>query len=86
MTISAGQISQTVTVEVTGDVIVETDAEMLAEGCDALVLVTDWKQFRELDFAKMASKMHSPIVIDGRNFLDQQLLTDLGFQYVGIGH
>lgn len=68
------------------NVIVETDAEMLAEGCDALVLVTDWKQFRELDFAKMASKMHSPIVIDGRNFLDQQLLTDIGFQYVGIGH
>ena len=68
------------------NVIVETDAEMLAEGCDALVLVTDWKQFRELDFAKMASKMHTPIMIDGRNFLDQQLLTDLGFQYVGIGH
>ena len=67
------------------NVIVETDAEMLAEGCDALVLVTDWKQFRELDFAKMASKMHTPIVIDGRNFLDQQLLTDLGFQYVGVG-
>ena len=67
------------------NVIVETDAEMLAEGCDALVLVTDWKQFRELDFAKMASKMHTPIMIDGRNFLDQQLLTDIGFQYVGIG-
>ncbi|MEM9213115.1 MAG: UDP-glucose/GDP-mannose dehydrogenase family protein [Cyanobacteria bacterium P01_F01_bin.150] len=67
------------------NVLVETDAEMLAEGCDALVLVTDWKQFRELDFAKMASKMNTPIMIDGRNFLDQQLLTDLGFQYVGIG-
>ena len=67
------------------NVIVETDVDMLAEGCDALVLVTDWKQFRELDFAKMAAKMHTPIVIDGRNFLDQQLLTDLGFQYVGIG-
>lgn len=67
------------------NVIVETDAEMLAEGCDALVLVTDWKQFKDLDFAVMASKMNTPIMIDGRNFLNQQLLTDLGFQYVGIG-
>lgn len=67
------------------NVIVETDPEMLAEGCDALVLVTDWKKFKELDYAKMAAKMHSPIIIDGRNFLDQQYLTEIGFQYVGIG-
>ncbi|NER00095.1 MAG: UDP-glucose/GDP-mannose dehydrogenase family protein [Cyanothece sp. SIO2G6] len=67
------------------NVIVETDPEMLAEGCDALVLVTDWKKFKDLDYGKMAAKMHSPIIIDGRNFLDRQLLTELGFQYVGIG-
>ncbi|NET49920.1 MAG: UDP-glucose/GDP-mannose dehydrogenase family protein [Merismopedia sp. SIO2A8] len=67
------------------NVIVETDPEMLAEGCDALVLVTDWTQFKDLDFGKISEKMNTPIIIDGRNFLDQQLLADLGFQYVGVG-
>lgn len=67
------------------NVMVETDAERLADGCDALVLVTDWKQFKSLDFKKMAGLMNSPIIIDGRNFLDKQALEDIGFQYVGIG-
>jgi UDPglucose 6-dehydrogenase len=67
------------------DVTVETDPERLADGCDALVLVTDWQQFRDLDFVKMAKLMNSPIVIDGRNFLDRQQLEQAGFRYVGVG-
>lgn len=67
------------------NVIVETDAERLADGCDALVLVTDWAQFRTLDYAKMATLMTHPVMIDGRNFLDQQALESIGFRYVGIG-
>jgi UDPglucose 6-dehydrogenase len=67
-------------------VIVETDAERLADGCDALVLVTDWQPFQSLDYAKMATLMNSPILIDGRNFLDRAALTQAGFQYLGIGH
>jgi UDPglucose 6-dehydrogenase len=67
------------------NVIVETDPERLADGCDALVLVTDWKQFATLDYAKMASLMTHPVMIDGRNFLDQQALEAAGFRYVGIG-
>jgi UDPglucose 6-dehydrogenase len=67
------------------NVMVETDAERLADGCDALVLVTDWKQFRTLDFAKMATLMNTPIIIDGRNFLDQEAVEKAGFRYVGIG-
>lgn len=67
------------------NVMVETDPERLADGCDALVLVTDWKQFQKLDYKKMASLMHSPIIIDGRNFLDKHALEEMGFQYVGIG-
>ena len=66
-------------------VIVETDPERLADGCDALVLVTDWANFRELDFAKMASLMNAPVMIDGRNFLDQSKLEQAGFRYLGIG-
>jgi UDPglucose 6-dehydrogenase len=67
------------------NVIVETDPERLADGCDALVLVTDWAQFQTLDFAKMATLMNNPVIIDGRNFLDRQALQAAGFQYVGIG-
>jgi len=67
------------------NVFVETDAERLADGCDALVLVTDWKQFRTLDYGKMAKLMNHPVMIDGRNFLDQETLEKAGFRYVGIG-
>lgn len=66
-------------------VIVENDAIHLADGCDALVLVTDWAQFKELDYATIARQMHSPILIDGRNFLNREALVQAGFQYVGIG-
>lgn len=66
-------------------VLVETDAERLADGCDALVLVTDWQQFQSLDYRKMATLMNNPVMIDGRNFLDPKELQLAGFQYVGIG-
>ncbi|BAB72616.1 UDP-glucose dehydrogenase family protein [Anabaena sp. FACHB-709] len=66
-------------------VLVETDAERLADGCDALVLVTEWQQFSGLDYAKMAKLMNNPVVIDGRNFLDPETLVRAGFQYVGVG-
>jgi UDPglucose 6-dehydrogenase len=67
------------------NVIVETDPERLADGCDALVLVTDWAQFRDLDYAKMAKLMNHPVIIDGRNFLDQESLERMGYRFVGIG-
>ena len=66
-------------------VLVETDPERLADGCDALVLVTDWQQFRNLDYGKMATLMNNPVMIDGRNFLDREELQRAGFYYVGVG-
>ncbi len=66
-------------------VLVETDAERLADGCDALVLVTEWQQFSNLDYAKMAKLMDHPVIIDGRNFLDPETMVRAGFQYVGVG-
>lgn len=66
-------------------VVVETDAERLADGCDALVVVTEWAQFSSLDYAKMAKLMNNPVIIDGRNFLDPEMLVRAGFQYMGIG-
>jgi UDPglucose 6-dehydrogenase len=66
-------------------VLVETDAERLADGCDALVLVTEWQQFSHLDYVKMAKLMIHPVMIDGRNFLDPETMVRAGFQYVGVG-
>ncbi|MBD1854830.1 MULTISPECIES: UDP-glucose dehydrogenase family protein [Leptolyngbya] len=59
--------------------------EQLAEGCDAIVLVTDWKEFRDLDYTALAHRMEFALMIDGRNFLDPDQLTEAGFTYVGIG-
>ncbi len=66
-------------------VIIETEPEMLADGCDALVLVTDWQEFLKFDYVKMAQLMNHSVIIDGRNFLDRDALVKIGFRYVGIG-
>jgi UDPglucose 6-dehydrogenase len=66
-------------------VFVETDPERLADGCDALVVVTDWEQFRRLDYVKMAKLMNNPVIIDGRNFLDREEVEKAGFRFLGIG-
>ncbi len=78
-------ISQTGMRHGISDVIVETDADRLADGCDALVLVTEWQQFKTLDYVNMAKLMHTPILIDGRNFLNEAILQEAGFRYIGIG-
>ena len=49
------------------------------------MLVTDWAKFKELDYSKMASLMNAPVMIDGRNFLDQKALEAAGFKYLGMG-
>lgn len=64
---------------------VETDVERLADSCDALVLVTDWQKFNNLDYGKMAGLMNHAVMIDGRNFLDRGKLEQAGFHYVGVG-
>lgn len=56
-----------------------------AEGADALVLMTEWKEFREIDWNKIKSAMKNPAVFDGRNFLNAETLAQFGFSYVGIG-
>jgi UDPglucose 6-dehydrogenase len=54
-------------------------------GADALVVVTEWNEFREPDFAKIRDLMRHPAVFDGRNIYDPEVLRDLGFHYEGIG-
>jgi len=55
------------------------------EGADAAVLVTEWGEFAELDWAAAAARMARPLVVDGRNFLDPGKLRAAGFAYEGIG-
>jgi UDPglucose 6-dehydrogenase len=56
-----------------------------AEGADAVVLVTEWKQFRQPDFARIRGLMRMPVLFDGRNIYDAGQLAELGFLYRGIG-
>jgi len=55
------------------------------EGVDAAILVTEWPEFAELDWAAAAETMARPLLIDGRNFLDASRLRSAGFEYEGIG-
>ena len=54
-------------------------------GADAAILVTEWPEFAELDWAAAAGAMSRPVIIDGRNFLDPEALRAAGFTYEGIG-
>jgi UDPglucose 6-dehydrogenase len=54
-------------------------------GADAAILVTEWSEFRELDWAAVAGEMANPVLIDGRNFLDPEAIRAAGFAYEGIG-
>jgi len=62
-----------------------TDPLKAVRNADALVLATEWPEFREADFALVKELMHSPIIFDGRNHLDREMLVEIGFDYCGIG-
>jgi len=55
------------------------------QNADALVLLTEWNQYRALDLAKVKSLMKTPVFIDLRNVYDPAQMTELGFQYHSIG-
>jgi UDPglucose 6-dehydrogenase len=55
------------------------------DGCDALVIVTEWKAFRSPDFDLLKQKLKFPIIFDGRNLYEPQAMQELGFEYQGIG-
>jgi UDPglucose 6-dehydrogenase len=55
------------------------------DGASALVLVTEWKQFREPNFANIKKLLKYPVIFDGRNQYDPKTLREAGFDYVGIG-
>jgi UDPglucose 6-dehydrogenase len=55
------------------------------KGASALILVTEWNEFRSLDMAKVAKLMKNPVLIDGRNIYVPEEMTKAGFRYMGIG-
>jgi UDPglucose 6-dehydrogenase len=61
------------------------DAYQVASGADALVVVTEWNEFRHLDLPRLKASMRRPVVVDGRNIYDPTIMRGLGFTYRGIG-
>jgi UDPglucose 6-dehydrogenase len=71
--------------ELLGSVEMTSSAMEALDGADAAVLVTEWAEFAELDWAAAAGRMTRPLIVDGRNFLDPEALVKAGFEYEGIG-
>ncbi len=61
------------------------DQYEILRGADALIIVTEWDQFREPDFELMKKFMKGKIIIDGRNIYDPEKVKNLGFSYCGVG-
>jgi UDPglucose 6-dehydrogenase len=55
------------------------------EGADALIIVTEWKEFRSPDLGRVKSSLRQPIVFDGRNIFDPTAARAVGLEYFGIG-
>lgn len=56
-----------------------------AKDADCLVIITEWNEFKELDFSKLKKIMKQPIIVDGRNIYDPVKMQNLGFRYYGVG-
>jgi UDPglucose 6-dehydrogenase len=61
------------------------DPYALADGADAMVVITDWNEFKQLDLPKIRNLMRKPNLIDGRNIYEPEEMKALGFRYRGIG-
>jgi UDPglucose 6-dehydrogenase len=61
------------------------DAYQVSEDSDCLLVVTEWNEFKDLDFKRIKKLMKQPIIVDGRNIYDPKEMKKLGFKYVGIG-
>ncbi len=67
------------------EVLMQEDPYTLAEGCDALVVVTEWNEFKQLDLERLRDLMNQPVLLDGRNIYDPKQMAALKFTYRGIG-
>jgi UDPglucose 6-dehydrogenase len=67
------------------DVTLCQDAYEVAQGADALVIITDWNEFKHLSLPKLKKAMRQPIIVDGRNIYEVEQMKALGFVYRGVG-
>jgi UDPglucose 6-dehydrogenase len=68
-----------------GSVRIADSAMAAVEGCDALAIVTEWREFRSPDFAALKAKLAAPLIFDGRNLYDPAMVKAQGFEYFPIG-
>ncbi|CAM3452183.1 UDP-glucose/GDP-mannose dehydrogenase family protein [Kibdelosporangium persicum] len=68
-----------------GSVTVVDDPYLVGKEADALVILTEWPEFRTLDWPKLASVVRNPVVVDTRNLLDKDTLRRAGFTWTGLG-
>jgi UDPglucose 6-dehydrogenase len=61
------------------------DAYQVAQGVDAVILITEWEEFQNLDMKKIRDSMRQPVFLDGRNVFDPDTMKELGFIYSGVG-
>jgi UDPglucose 6-dehydrogenase len=67
------------------DVVFCEDPYEVAKGVDALILVTEWNEFKQLDMGRVKALMLQPVLIDGRNIYDPKRMAEIGFIYRGMG-
>jgi UDPglucose 6-dehydrogenase len=70
---------------VLNDVAFFEDPYQTIEGCDALMVVTEWDEFRNIDMGRVKSLLKNPIIVDGRNIYTPEQMRALGFTYLGVG-
>ena len=68
-----------------GLVLYHEDMYQAVESCDAMILVTEWPQYLSPDYDRLYAEMRTPLIIDGRNVFDKQMLETSGFTYMGVG-
>jgi UDPglucose 6-dehydrogenase len=78
-------VSMEVSRAVMHDVELCPDPYRMAEGCDAIIVVTEWNEFKHLDLDRVYKLMRLPVLLDGRNIYDPATMKSLGFHYRGLG-
>jgi len=78
-------VSSNVARTILTNTVLHDDAYSVADGADALIVVTEWNEFKNLDMARIKSLMRNPVLVDGRNLYDPQEMLALGFNYSGVG-
>jgi UDPglucose 6-dehydrogenase len=67
------------------DIEMFTDPYEMAKGCDGVIVVTEWNEFKQLDLDQLKSLLKKPVIVDGRNVYDPERMKAMGFAYRGIG-